>query len=1736
MAEEVVGSAYVIIRAITDRVRNDIKDGIDKGMADARKDASKQGEDLGGTIGDKAGTTAGDHMAEGIDKSTTKNKTTYSKVGDSIGDSIGTSAGKTAGDKMAEAIDRQMSRNREKYRSVGVDIGNETGRGFSLSSIGSSITDTIKKVFSGGGGGGGGTNRSAFDAGKEAGRRFGAGLKSVPLTPYMIAYLAPALAGALKLVGAYVNAAISIVGQLGPALAGAAVSYVSAYLAIYQAIGAVTLAFKVQSPLLDRFKKKLEGLKPAFESIGKAVQKTLLPDLGDAIVDIANNMIPILRKRLAETGAVVAGVAKRFANLTGQSIFKKNFSTLLDNNNQLIGHLGNGIVNLADAFVTVFAEAKPVINLFGNWFERLTASAKATLRAKQRTGELAEFFQKARKSMSQWGDIIGNVSVALFNTFAAAAPAGRVFVKQLDRITTKWREFTESTKGKNQMKEFFQNSVPIVKAFNKLIYAVGEAFIKMMADPEMGKNVVSVIDTLRVDLLPALIEMTQQLGKAAPGFIELAAAVARMIGAMAESGAIGHMSDVLSVIAKAIAGLLQLPVIGHVVGWTIAFAGVAKVVGGVIGLLWKFLAPVRGIIGFVLKLLRPLGVLVTMMGGWGAVIRTVIAAINPWVGAIALLVIGLVILYKKNEAFRNTVNAVWNGVKKIFTGAWVVIRNVLNAIGDFLTKELFPIFRRLWHEIIQPVFKGIGTVIRDVWASIVRPVFNEMKKTMKVSLVPVLRLVGKVVNWLWDHVIKPVFKFIGKTIRATWEHGIKPALNAWISFYSKILFPIIRFLYEHVVKPIFKLIGKAIVFAIRSIRATMMAWKTFLEKILFPVIRFLWKNVVVPVFNGIKKAISVAWNNGIKPVWNAIRGFIVNILIPAFNKVKGAVSTVFEKIGNVIESIWNNVIKPPLDAFKNILGDIKDAVEWVLDNAGKIKDALPDLPSAGDIGGGIKGALGFAAGGYVTQPTRAIVGEGKEAEAILPRSVLQGLMEAAARVGSAAAGGRGGGGGGGKATVKAGKNPKFGIDFDDKGLKRANKAFTGTKNVISNTWKKGIKPDLQAWIKTTNNDLAPTIQRLESKTVRNTMSKTSKDFTNFRSGPLKNFSGDWGNQFKSKLPNDANTFSSKVRDAMGRTKDGISNTWSGGIKPVLQSFGQFPKQSVQPAFAKGVDAIGATWSKVENKTKSPVKFVIETVLNAGLIAAFNKIAKFVDADTIENISLPRGFKSGGFTGNMGKNAVAGFVHGKEWVIPAEATASIRANQPGFLDRLNRDGAKALPGHKSGGFVNPDKRVYIDGEPLAAVAAAQIGLAAKLSRSPISVMQGGWQPPSDYSGTSHQYPGVADTSPGSFAMQGWLRKVGMHGWARNIAGAASAGSGAHVHSLSIFSPGTASSPQFVPGGDGLGGSDYGPNPPLLPGLQDMLKRFGPLPSSFAGGAPMLPSWAQKIMNDTKKWAMSLLDGGDELSSKFGDLVQKQLNVLAQPISGWASDQLGKFSSAIGIPGGAMPGPKQLDKAGPDLAKRYAYGRLKAFGFGKSQWDPLANLWNRESGWRWNADNPSSTAYGIPQSLPGSKMASAGANWLTNAGTQINWGLGYIKSTYGNPAKAWAHSENVGWYDNGGLLKPGQIAANMSRHVEPVFSHAQWMIMKRFANVALAEGATIINIQKTARTLDRIAKSLERLAPREINPGGGGNGRRRGDGPLIGEINVHNPIRERGSDSFQRQMVRISTLGLLDSKEW
>jgi len=148
--------------------------------------------------------------------------------------------------------------------------------------------------------------------------------------------------------------------------------------------------------------------------------------------------------------------------------------------------------------------------------------------------------------------------------------------------------------------------------------------------------------------------------------------------------------------------------------------------------------------------------------------------------------------------------------------------------------------------------------------------------------------------------------------------------------------------------------------------------------------------------------------------------------------------------------------------------------------------------------------------------------------------------------------------------------------------------------------------------------------------------------------------------------------------------------------------------------------------------------------------------------------------------------------------------------------------------------------------------------------------------------------------------------------------------------------------------------------------------------------------------------------------------RTLSVVAKPATVSPADMTAAQQAGNGgssSSNSSSSGATEVSAPAPDpgTAQSIAYNMLPSFGFSQSsQWGCLLNIWERESGWNYQAENPYSGAYGIPQALPGDKMASAGADWQTDPTTQIKWGLGYIQSIYGTPCGAWNFELANGYY--------------------------------------------------------------------------------------------------------------------------
>jgi TP901 family phage tail tape measure protein len=251
--------------------------------------------------------------------------------------------------------------------------------------------------------------------------------------------------------------------------------------------------------------------------------------------------------------------------------------------------------------------------------------------------------------------------------------------------------------------------------------------------------------------------------------------------------------------------------------------------------------------------------------------------------------------------------------------------------------------------------------------------------------------------------------------------------------------------------------------------------------------------------------------------------------------------------------------------------------------------------------------------------------------------------------------------------------------------------------------------------------------------------------------------------------------------------------------------------------------------------------------------------------------------------------------------------------------------------------------------------------------------------------------------------------------------------------------------------------------------------------FMGIGGHLVGGLMKGMATTSGTAIAKKIFGD-LPHALSRIVHKGL-VSVKKLPGKALDALSSIGDSIGLGDNSTSGS----------AQQFAQAALKSYGWGPSQWPALKALWNGESGWNYRATNASSGAYGIPQALPASKMASAGSDWRTNAATQIKWGLGYIKSRYGSPANAWSQwqARSPHWYAKGtggaarGLAWVGEKGPELVNFKggEDVLSNAQSMAFAKANGIKLpgyASGTILNASDRVHRDRQRVEDAKDALA--------------------------------------------------------
>lgn len=478
--------------------------------------------------------------------------------------------------------------------------------------------------------------------------------------------------------------------------------------------------------------------------------------------------------------------------------------------------------------------------------------------------------------------------------------------------------------------------------------------------------------------------------------------------------------------------------------------------------------------------------------------------------------------------------------------------------------------------------------------------------------------------------------------------------------------------------------------------------------------------------------------------------------------------------------------------------------------------------------------------------------------------------------------------------------------------------------------------------------------------------------------------------------------------------------WDHALKPLFDLFMKYIGQDLVKVFETAVGFIKKHWDTLKGIAMAPISFVIDVVINKGLINGFNKLADVFQMDKVDPIPWPPpGFARGGVYPGYTPGRDIGYIgiSGGEAIMRPEWTRAMQQMDPAYIDEANRRARlggvqgvrRFLGGFKNGGEVGRSapagvfERTTFRGKQFNLYTIRMIQAAEKLLGRTIRITQGSFSTSVAASGSTHAGGGALDAHMASYAptlrnaIVAAFRTVGFAAWLRTPA------QGPwpyHMHAIAAGDPTASASAQrqvesYYKGGDGLGGKDDGPQVAKDPSL---LQRI-------LGGIGDIAGWAKEAIADPAKWLKGQIgDKLGQIKEKFGqNKLSELLTKIPERFVTAMVDRIKGFNPLDNIGGGSG-----------DL-KSMAQGMLREQGWG-GYWDDFDWLVNKESSWNPNAKNPTSSAYGLMQFLD-----STWENGRTDdPREQLRQGIRYIKNRYGNPSEARRFHEAHGWYKDGGVV--------------------------------------------------------------------------------------------------------------------
>jgi len=951
----IVGTAYVRLRIIGDKLKKDIGDSVSKAVDSSTADLDKVGKDIGSKI------------SEGTSKEVERTLgSSMSKIADDAGTQIGRRMADNLSFSLRDLLPKRLNNVFTSLKPRISKAGDELGEAFG------SFRKKIEKQFGGGGEGGG----------------LG-GILMAAIGP-IITILPSVLSGAGAVIGAYAATAVTAVASIGPAAAGAAVGALAAFSAIKISAGLVGLAMKYPSDALEDFQKRAETFKGL---IATPIQDGLLSGL-NASMRLLSPVISALEPQLRGLGTVVGDIAIGFADAIRQGEMMDRIGRILETNNQFVKDAGGGVSQLGQAFIILLDHLRPVTAEIGEMIGQFGGWALGAINAASASGQLDSWINRMWASFKRLMGIAVDFGIGLYNVFSAAMPAAGNMTNSLENIARKFREWTGDEANQQRMVIFFEKMRTIVAQVNDILGDLASSGLRALEDTDVS-SLSTGLETLR-SLGPPIAQMFNAIKEAAgPKLLDAFQSFADIITNLANSGVLGILSSAFANLLAIIAQVLAIPGVGELLGWVAGLAVLAKTVGmvvSVLGFLWSAIQPVILIIR----------ILAIVFGGIPVAIAAVVAALiwfltqtetgrailsAIWEGiktAISAAIDGIV------AAFNWVIQALqtaWTFIQTAAQGIWTAISTAFGAVVAFVTT----VFTTVWtvistylnlvwtivSTIFQAIWTVISTVLQTIWDFIVM-VFEAIKTVIEVAM----NIIMEIWSRIWPLLMLPIRVFYGLVI-LIWEAliaAISAALDAIFSVVSTVWNAVSSFITGvmnaiwNFIKTVWKGITDAISDAVNAAKSVITSIWNAIWGFLKPIIQGIW-DFIKSAWNGITSAISGALSaiwSVISSIWNNVSSFISSVVgaivsrvTQSWNNITSAISGAMNAVWGIIQSVWNNVVNFVQGALSRIGGIITN-IWGGLESVGSgivsgLKGALNAVIGAvNTVIGGINWAIGAA--------------------------------------------------------------------------------------------------------------------------------------------------------------------------------------------------------------------------------------------------------------------------------------------------------------------------------------------------------------------------------------------------------------------------------------------------------------------------------------------------------------------------------------------------------------------------------------------------------------------------------------------------------------------------------------------------------------------------------------------------------------------------------------------------------